>query len=154
MIAGYDAKPIDGVRGAKTDAALAQFIADNKLENTAAGRADFFDLLMAAAQKPNGAGFAWCNETRNVVMAALGVEEQGTVVTRGWYRVAPGKCLRPDLTGKPRRLYSFGEAVGADGQPLDGQGAGAASPGAAPPSCARATSSSSSATTRIAPAAA
>jgi len=117
-IAGYDAGVIDGVRGEKTDQALAQFIADNKLGNTAAGRADFFDALIAAAQRPNGAGFAWCNETRNVVMAALGVEEQGMVVTRGWYRVAPGKCLRPDLTGKPQRLYSFGEAIGADGQPL------------------------------------
>ena len=145
MIAGYDANPIDGIRGAKTDAALAQFIADNKLENTAAGRSDFFDMLIAAAQKPDGAGFAWCNETRNVVMAALGVEDKGTVVTRGWYRVAPGKCLRPDLTGKPRRLYSFGEAVGADGQPLKHAGTAAARPcpGAAPPSCARATSSSS-----------
>ena len=118
VIAGYDANPIDGIRGSKTDAALAQFIADNKLENTAAGRADFFDVLMAAAQRPNAAGFAWCNETRNVVMAAVGAEEQGTVVTRGWYRVAPGKCLRPDLTGKPGRLYSFGEAVDADGSPL------------------------------------
>jgi uncharacterized membrane protein len=117
-IAGYDGGPIDGVRGAKTDAAIAQFIADNKLENTAAGRSDFFDALMAAAQRPNAAGFAWCNETRNTVMAALGFEDQGTVVTRGWYRIAPGKCLRPDLTGKPQRLYSFGEAVGADGQPL------------------------------------
>jgi uncharacterized membrane protein len=117
-IAGYDAGPIDGVRGEKTDVALAQFIADNRLENTSAGRSDFFDVLMAAAQKPNAAGFAWCNETRNVVMAALGFEDQGTVVTRGWYRVAPGKCLRPDLTGKPRRLYSFGEAVGADNQPI------------------------------------
>ena len=118
VIAGYDANPIDGIRGAKTDAALAQFIADNKLENTAAGRNDFFDVLMAAAQKPNSAGFAWCNETRNTVMAALGVEEQDTVVTRGWYRVAPGKCLRPDLTGKPQRIYSFGEAIGADGAPI------------------------------------
>jgi uncharacterized membrane protein len=117
-IAGYDGGPIDGVRSTKTDAALAQFIAENKLENTAAGRSDFFDLLMNAAQKPNSAGFAWCNETRNVVLAALGVEEQGAVVTRGWYRVAPGKCLRPDLTGKPRRLYSFAEAVGSDGLPL------------------------------------
>jgi len=114
-IAGYDGGPIDGVRGAKTDAALAQFIVDNKLANTAAGRADFFDMLIAAAQKPNSAGFAWCNETKNTVMAALGVEDKGTVVTRGWYRVAPGKCLRPDLSGQPRRLYSFGEAVGADG---------------------------------------
>jgi uncharacterized membrane protein len=73
---------------------------------------------MAAAQKPSAAGFAWCNETRNTVMAAVGVEEQGNVVTRGWYRVAPGKCLRPDVNGKPRRLYSFGEAVGPDNQPL------------------------------------
>ena len=62
MIAGYDATPIDGVRGAKTDAALLQFITDNKLTVTAAGRADFFDVLIAAAQKPDGNGFAWCNE--------------------------------------------------------------------------------------------
>jgi uncharacterized membrane protein len=118
VIAGYDANPIDGIRGAKTDAAIAQFIADNKLENTAAARSDFFDTLIAAAQKPDGAGFAWCNETSHAVMAALGIEDKGAVTTRGWYRVAPGKCLRPDLTGKPRRLYSFGEAVGSDGQAL------------------------------------
>ena len=117
-IAGYDGGPIDGVRGAKTDAALVQFISDNKLANTAAGRSDFFDVLIAAAQKPNSAGFAWCNETKNTVMAALGIEDKGTVVTRGWYRVAPGKCLRPDLSGQPQRLYSFGEAVGADGLPV------------------------------------
>jgi uncharacterized membrane protein len=118
VIAGYDANPIDGIRGAKTDLALVQFFADNKLENTAAGRSDFFDVLIAAAQRPDGAGFAWCNDTKTDVLAALGVEDKGTVTTRGWYRVAPGKCLRPDLVGKPRRLYSFGEAVGPDGQPL------------------------------------
>ncbi len=50
---------------------------------------------MNAAQKPNSAGFAWCNETRNVVMAALGVEEQGAVVTRGWYSVAPASACAP-----------------------------------------------------------
>jgi uncharacterized membrane protein len=118
VIAGYDANPIDGIRGGKTDAALAQFIIDNKLDKAVAGRADFFDVLMAAAQKPAGTGFAWCNETKTIVMAALGVEDKGTVVTRGWYRVASGKCLRPDLAGKPQRLYSFGEAVGADGLPV------------------------------------
>jgi uncharacterized membrane protein len=118
VIAGYDANPIDGIRGTKTDAAIAQFIADHRLENTAAGRADFLDLLIAAAQRPEGAGFAWCNETPHTVMAALGVEDKGVVTTRGWYRVMPGKCLRPDLIGTPRRLYSFAEAVGPDGQAL------------------------------------
>jgi uncharacterized membrane protein len=119
-IAGYDGGPIDGVRGAKTDAAIAQFIADNKLENTAAARSDFFDVLIAAAQKPNGTGFAWCNETKNTVMAAVGIEDQGAVTTRGWYRIAPGKCLRPDVSGRPRKLYSFAEAVGPDGAALKG----------------------------------
>jgi uncharacterized membrane protein len=118
VIAGYDATPIDGIRGAKTDAALLQFIADNKLTPTAAGRADFFDVLIAAAQKPDGVGFAWCNDTAHVVMAALGVEENGAVVTRGWYRVEPGKCLRPELRGQLRKLYSFAEAIGANGQPV------------------------------------
>jgi uncharacterized membrane protein len=127
VIAGYDANPIDGIRGAKTDAALVQFFADNKLDNTAAGRSDFFDLLIAAAQTPDGATFAWCNDTSHVVMAALGLEEKGAITTRGWYRVAPGKCLRPDLSGRPRRLYSFGEAIGPDGQPLR-QAKGAAGP--------------------------
>jgi uncharacterized membrane protein len=116
VIAGYDATPIDGIRGAKTDAALLQFIQDNKLNATAAGRMDFFDTLIAAAQKPDGIGFAWCNETAHVVMAALGVEDKGAVVTRGWYRVEPGKCLRPEVKGQLRRLYSFAEAIGANGQ--------------------------------------
>lgn len=117
-IAGYDVSPIDGIRGAKTDAALLQFIADNKLTPTAAGRSDFFDVLIAAAQRPDGIGFAWCNETSHVVMAALGVVENGAVVTRGWYRVEPGKCLRPEVRGQLSKLYSFAEAIGPNGQPL------------------------------------
>jgi uncharacterized membrane protein len=116
-IAGYDATPIDGVRGTKTDAALTQFLQDNKLPATSAARADFFDTLLGVAQKP-GSGFAWCNDTAETVMAALGVEERGLIVTRGWYRVEPGKCVRPDVKGQPRRLYSFGEAVDGNGQQL------------------------------------
>jgi uncharacterized membrane protein len=118
VIAGYDATPIDGVRGAKTDAALTQFLQDNKLTATAAGRGDIFDVLIAAAQKPDGAGLAWCNETAYPVMAAIGIEDNGTVMTRGWYRVAPGTCVRPELTGQPGRVYSFAEAVDANGREL------------------------------------
>jgi uncharacterized membrane protein len=116
-IAGYDATPIDGVRGTKTDAALTLFLQDNKLPATSAARADFFDTLLAAAQKP-GSGFSWCNDTPETVMAALGTEERGLIVTRGWYRVEPGKCVRPDVKGQPQRVFSFGEAVDGNGETL------------------------------------
>ena len=117
VAAGYDASPVDGLRGEKTDAALRQFLIDNKLSPTAAGRSDFFDVLLDAAQKP-GNVFTWCNDTSNTVMAAIGIEDRGLVVTRGWYRVEAGKCLRPDVTGQPKKLYSFAEAVDADGRAI------------------------------------
>ena len=115
VVAGYDANPIDGIRGSKTDAVLLQFLQDNKLANTAAGRSDFFDILLEAAQKP-GPGFAWCNETRYTIMAAVGIEEKTAVVTRGWYRVEPGKCVRPEIKSQSQRLFSFAEAVDPNGQ--------------------------------------
>lgn len=117
VVAGYDAAPIDGIRGAKTDAALVQFLQENKLTSTAAAKSDFFDILMAAAQKP-GSGFTWCNDTSYTVMASLGIEDKNAVVTRGWYRVEPGKCLRPEVSGAPHRLFSFGEAVDANDNPI------------------------------------
>jgi len=121
-IAGYDAGPIDGVRGTATEAALVQFLQDNKLAPTAAGRSDIFDVLIATAQKPDGAGFAWCNDTTYQVMAAIGVEDKGTLTTRGWYRITPGTCLRPEISGRPSKVYSFAEAVDANGQSIRAAG--------------------------------
>ncbi len=115
-IAGYDAYPIDGVQGNKTQAALTKFLHDHKLPADAAGKPEFFDALLSAAGNPEGARFSWCNDTKYTVMASLGVVEMGTIVTRGWYRVAAGQCLRPDLRGDPHRLYSYGEAVDSNGR--------------------------------------
>ena len=116
VISGYDAHPIDGVTGRKTEAALAQFLKDRSLTAAAAEEARFFDVLLDAAQKPAGTGLSWCNDTTYPVMAALGADEKGAIVTRGWYRVEPGKCLRPEYAAQARRLYSFGEAVDAEGK--------------------------------------
>jgi uncharacterized membrane protein len=115
-IAGYDATPIDGVDGAKTQAALGRFLRDRKLPSEAAAKPDFFDRLIEAANHPAGAGFSWCNDTRYTVMTALGLVDMGSIVTRGWYRVDPGRCLRPDVSGDPRRFYSYAEAVDASGR--------------------------------------
>src|SRR5664280_3048845 len=52
VIAGYDAHPIDGVQGAKTQAALAKFLSDRKLAADTASALNFFDTLLAAARNP------------------------------------------------------------------------------------------------------
>ncbi len=51
-------------------------------------------------------------------MAALGIVEMGAIVSRGWYRLAAGQCLRPDLHGDPHRLYSYAEAVDGNGRTI------------------------------------
>ncbi len=118
VIAGYDATPIDGIEGAKTQAALAKFLRDHQLPTDAPVKPDFFDKLVAAAQNPQGAGFSWCNDTTYTVMASFGIVEMGAIVTRGWYRVPAGQCVRPDVTGDPHRLYSYGEAVDSEGRTI------------------------------------
>jgi uncharacterized membrane protein len=77
----------------------------------ALAKPDFFDILLRAARNPEGVGFSWCNDTKYAVMAALGIVEMGAIVTRGWYRLTAGQCLRPDLRGDQHRLYSYAEAV-------------------------------------------
>jgi len=118
VIAGYDAYPIDGVQGAKTQAAVTKFLNDRKLAADAVASSDFFDALIAAALKPEGVGFSWCNDTKYTVMASLGIVEMGAIVTRGWYRIEAGQCLRPDLRNDPHRLYSYAEAIDGNGRTI------------------------------------
>ena len=116
VIAGYDAYPIDGVQGAKTQAAISKFLSDRKLPADIVTTPKIFEALMEAARNPGGIGFTWCNDTKYVVMASIGIIEMGAIVTRGWYRLEAGQCLRPDLRGEPHRLYSYAEAVDANGR--------------------------------------
>lgn len=118
VISGYDAYPIDGVQGAKTQTALTKFLTDHRLAADAASAPNFFDTLIEAARNPQGSGFSWCNDTKYPVMASLGIVEMGAIVTRGWYRVEAGQCLRPDLRGEPHRLYSYAEAVDSNGRAI------------------------------------
>ncbi|CEJ11342.1 hypothetical protein BN1110_01630 [bacterium YEK0313] len=115
---GYDPGPIDGLEGPRSEQAVKAFLADRHLAPDSAGAPDFFDTLIAALKAGEGPGFAWCNDSGFRVMAALGVEEGGQVVTRGWYRIEPGACLKPPVDPAARRVYSYGEAVDAQGRPV------------------------------------
>jgi uncharacterized membrane protein len=122
LIAGFDVTPIDGVDGPKTQAALARFLRARGLPADAPQSPTFFATMVAAVQAPSAAGLTWCNETPHRVMAAVGSDDGKAIVTRGWYRIEPGKCLNPDVTGQPKRLFSFAEAVDADGKALSMSG--------------------------------
>ncbi len=114
VIAGFDASPIDGVDGPKTQAALAAFLKSRGLSADFVQSPNFFTTMVEAVQAPSTAGLTWCNDTPHKVMAAVATDDGKMVTSRGWYRIEPGKCLHPDVIGQPRRIFSFAEAVDAE----------------------------------------
>ena len=114
VIAGYDAAPIDGVDGPKTQAALAAFLKSRGLDLDVVRSQNFFKIMVDAVQAPSPTGLTWCNDTPYKVMAAVATDDGKSVTSRGWYRIDPGKCLHPDVTGQPKQVYSFAEAVDGD----------------------------------------
>lgn len=118
VIAGYDAAPIDGVDGPKTQAALNAFLKSRGLNADAVQSQNFFTTMIDAVQKPSATGLTWCNDTPHKIMAAVATDDGKAVTSRGWYRIDPGKCLHPDVTGQPKQIFSFAEAVDADNRAI------------------------------------
>jgi uncharacterized membrane protein len=114
VIAGFDAAPIDGVDGPKTQAALAAFLKSRGLTPDVVQAPNFFALMIDAVQSPSSTGLTWCNDTPHKIVAAVATDDGKAVVSRGWYRIDPAKCLHPDVTGAPKQIFSFAEAVDAD----------------------------------------
>jgi uncharacterized membrane protein len=122
-LAGYGVEPIDGLPGPRTDTALAAFLRERGLAADAAASPAFLDLLIDAVREKASRGLLWCNETSHSVMAALGVDEANAVAVRGWWRVEPGACVRPDLPARGvQQVYSFAEAIDANGGPVENAG--------------------------------
>src|SRR5437016_2146077 len=114
LTAGYDAAPIDGVDGPKTQAALAAFLKSRGLTQDVVQGPNFFASMIDAVQSPSATGLTWCNDTPHKIMAAVATDDGKSVVSRGWYRIEPGKCLHPDVTSQPKQVFSFAEAVDAE----------------------------------------
>jgi uncharacterized membrane protein len=118
VVAGYDAAPIDGVDGPKTQAALTAFLKSQGLGADTPQAPDFFTTMIAKVQSPSATGLTWCNHTPYKVVAAIATDDGKALVSRGWYGIEPGKCLHPDITGQPQKILSFAEAVDADGRAI------------------------------------
>jgi uncharacterized membrane protein len=118
VIAGYDAAPIDGTDGPKTQAALNAFLKSRGLSSDAVQSPNFFTTMIEAVQSPSASGLTWCNDTPHKIMAAVATDDGKAVVSRGWYRIDPGKCLHPDVTGQPKQIFSFAEAVDSENRTI------------------------------------
>jgi len=118
VIAGYDAAPIDGVDGPKTQTALAAFLKARGMPVDIAQAPNVFSLMVTAVQAPSAIGLTWCNDTPHKVMAAVASDDGKAVISRGWYRIEPGKCLHPDIAGQPKQVFSFAEAVDAENRAI------------------------------------
>jgi uncharacterized membrane protein len=118
VIAGYDAAPIDGVDGPKTQAALAAFLKNRGLSPDIVQSQNFFSTVIEAVQSPSSTGLTWCNDTPHKIMAAVATDDGKAVLSRGWYRIDPGKCLHPDVAGQPKQVFSFAEAVDAENRTI------------------------------------
>ena len=118
LIAGYDAAPIDGVDGPKTQAALAAFLKSRGLTAEVVQSPNFFIIMIEAVQKPSSTGLTWCNDTPHKIMAAVATDDGKAVTSRGWYRIDPGKCLHPDVIGQPKQVFSFAEAVDGENRAI------------------------------------
>src|SRR6202790_1080727 len=118
VIAGYDAAPFDGVDGPKTQAALSAFLKSRGLTADIVQAPNFFTLMIDAVQSPSSTGLTWCNDTPHKIMAAVATDDGKTVISRGWYGIEPRKCLHPDVTGAPKQIFSFAEAVDAENRAL------------------------------------
>ncbi len=118
VIAGYDAAPIDGVDGPKTQGALSAFLKSRGLGLDIVQSPNFFTTMVNAVQSPSSTGLTWCNDTPHRVMAAVATDDGKIVTSRGWYRIDPGKCLHPDVTGQPKQVFSFAEAVDGENRTI------------------------------------
>lgn len=114
---GYQPGRIDGVAGDLTNTALDSFISATGLGNVGRTGPEVYRALVAELRaKQAGVGLQVCNETRHLVWTALGIPEDGQLVSRGWYKIGAGECVRPHkmpLDGSA--IFSFGEAVDESG---------------------------------------
>jgi len=95
---GYKIEAIDGSPDKATGAALVDF---RKRMNFAsnAGNAELFQTLeQQAGRKIAPAGYTVCNDSRDALLVALGQQEGGQQVSRGWWTVQPGACARAVTT--------------------------------------------------------
>lgn len=109
---GRNAGRIDGYAGRRTRRAIEAAKKDYGIEGEALVPDALIDRLIAEAEGlQNQAGYQFCNRTPYDVWAAIGVDGDGGPVSKGWWQLAPDRCvkaIKDKLTFE--KIYSYAEA--------------------------------------------
>ncbi len=121
--AGFDVRVIDGYVGRRTRREIRDFESDAG-RSFGEDRAGLMDALHAAALERNAsAGLRICNEADAVIAAAVARPRGEGWESRGWWRIAPGACVRAlavRLTDNEAYVYAEKLADGVSPAPLTG----------------------------------
>lgn len=108
---GLNAGDIDGYLGAKTRRALVKFKQERGITPDLTLPNALYDTLVTAARRAHeDVGYSFCNDTGDVVWAAIGYESDGDIVSTGWFRIDSRRCTKV-IKGRlnERAYYSFAE---------------------------------------------
>lgn len=95
---GYKIARLDARPDKQTGVALADFRKRMKFSPDA-GNAELFQALENEAMKRNApAGYTVCNDTKEILLVALGQMDKGKSVSRGWWTVQGGACAKAITT--------------------------------------------------------
>lgn len=128
---GFPLKLIDGIAARNTLRSVEAFQRSENIRVTGVIDSRLIDQMIGRAlAEQEKTGLNFCNETANLVWAAVGYRNASNDMSSGWIRIEPGTC-RKAIRGKltEERYFLYAEAVdkaGAlmrrDGQPLVWEG--------------------------------
>ena len=112
--AGYKITAIDGLPGRRTSRSLRDFQKDNNLDALPEGEALIETLAVAAKETAKAVGLEICNASSTRIYAAIGMQDDGNWISRGWWGLDPKDCTRPitqSLQGIDAHYYALKEPV-------------------------------------------
>jgi len=118
--AGYKAGPIDGYLGRRTRSRIDRFKSDHDVDtDEITGDVLLEKLIQVAGEKQSALGFTLCNRTDLTLWSAIGYEENGQMVAKGWWRLAPKACSEVVKDRVPTEvMYTYAQAVTPAGEKI------------------------------------
>ncbi|MEO0465983.1 MAG: DUF1036 domain-containing protein [Pseudomonadota bacterium] len=115
--AGVFSGRVDGLLGARTRAAIRDFLSTQNLPANTTD-ADLIDFLeQSAIARSRDVGFTLCNRTENRIWGAIARPSGDDWESRGWWQLEAGGCARViDRPLNQRDFYVYGEMELEDGR--------------------------------------